>query len=159
MAHLVSYLLLVLLRILVDSNLLHDMGTLRDVRLLRTRLHLERTILKDFVAVVYGSVYNQNSFLYRGGKKLGDYLSQAGGPTRDADKGSIYLVKADGSVISKRQGSMFGSFEGQKVMPGDAIVVPEDFDKFRWTKELKDWSQIFYQFALGVAGLKVLSDL
>lgn len=109
---------------------------------------------------VFGSVYNQNAYIYRSGKRLGDYLSQAGGPTRDADKGSIYLVKADGSVISKRQGgTIFGSFDGARVMPGDAIVVPEDFDKFRWTKELKDWSQIFYQFALGVAGLKVLSDL
>ena len=109
---------------------------------------------------VYGSVYNQNAYIYKNGKHVGDYLSQAGGPTRDADKGSLYLVKADGTVISKRQGgSFFNSFNGQKVMPGDAIVVPEDFDKFRWTKELKDWSQIFYQFALGVAGLKVLGDL
>jgi protein involved in polysaccharide export with SLBB domain len=109
---------------------------------------------------VFGSVYNQNAFIFRGGKRVGDYLSQAGGPTKDADKGSIYLVKADGSVVSRRQsGTVFGSFDGQKVMPGDAIVVPEDFDKFRWTKELKDWSQIFYQFALGVAGLKVLKDL
>jgi hypothetical protein len=37
--------------------------------------------------------------------------------------------------------------------------VPETLDRFRLTKELKDWSQIFYQFALGVAGLKVLKDL
>lgn len=26
-------------------------------------------------------------------------------------------------------------------------------------RDLKNWSRIFYQFALGVAGLKVLSDL
>lgn len=109
---------------------------------------------------VYGSVYNQNAYIYRSGKRLGDYLAQAGGPTRDADRGSIYLVKADGTVISKRQSnSIFGNFDGQKIVPGDAVVVPEDFDKFSWTRELKDWTQIFYQFALGVAGLKVLKDL
>lgn len=109
---------------------------------------------------VFGAVYNQNAYIYKDGRRVGDYLAQAGGPTRDADKGSLYLVKADGTVISKRQGgSFFNGFDGQRVMPGDAIVVPEDFDKFRWTRELKDWSQIFYQFALGVAGLKVLSDL
>jgi hypothetical protein len=63
---------------------------------------------------------------------------------KDANNDSMYLVKADGSVVSKRQsGSVFGSFNGQKMMPGDAIVVPEDFDKFCWTKELRDWSQIF----------------
>jgi protein involved in polysaccharide export with SLBB domain len=109
---------------------------------------------------VFGAVYNQNAFLYKDGKRIGDYLGQAGGPTRDADKGSLYLVKADGSVVSKQQrGRFFNSFDSQKVVPGDAIVVPEELIKVSWTKELKDWSQIFYQFALGVAGLKVLSDL
>jgi len=109
---------------------------------------------------VFGAVYNQNAFLYKDGKRIGDYLGQAGGPTRDADKGSLYLLKADGSVVSKQQSSrFFNSFNGQIVVPGDAIVVPEELLKFSWTKELKDWSQIFYQFALGVAGLKVLSDL
>ena len=44
-------------------------------------------------------------------------------------------------------------------MPGDTVVVPENLDRFRLSKELKDWSKIFYQFALGVAGLKVLRDL
>lgn len=109
---------------------------------------------------VFGAVYNQNAFLYKDGKRIGDYLGQAGGPTRDADKGSLYLVKADGTVVSKQQsGRFFNSFDGQTVVPGDAIVVPEELIKVSWTKELKDWSQIFYQFALGVAGLKVLSDL
>ena len=109
---------------------------------------------------VFGAVYNQNSFLYKDNKRIGDYLGQAGGPTRTADKGSVYLIKADGSVVSRQQsGGLFNSFDGQSVVPGDAIVVPEELLKFSWTKELKDWSQIFYQFALGVAGLKVLNDL
>lgn len=109
---------------------------------------------------VFGAVYNQNAFIYREGKRVGDYLEQAGGPTRDADKGSVYLVKADGSVTSKRQsGTFFNSFNGQTVMPGDAIVVPEELVKFSWTRELKDWTQIFYQFALGAAALQVIKDL
>jgi polysaccharide biosynthesis/export protein len=109
---------------------------------------------------VFGAVYNQNAFLYKDGKRITDYLRQAGGPTREADKSSLYLIKADGSVVSKQQGGwFFNSFDGQAVVPGDAIVVPEELIKLSWTKELKDWSQIFYQFALGVAGLKVLNDL
>lgn len=111
---------------------------------------------------VVGSVYNQNAFLHRSDQRISDYLARAGGPTRGADTGSIYVVRADGAVISRRQsGGLFGlgGFEGERLMPGDTIVVPEDFQKFRWTKELKDWTQIFYQFALGVAGLKVLRDL
>jgi len=39
------------------------------------------------------------------------------------------------------------------------VVVPESLDRLNWTKELKDWTQILYQLALGVAGLKVLKDL
>ena len=109
---------------------------------------------------VFGSVYNQNAYIYKQGKQVSDYLAQAGGPTKDADKSSLYLLKADGSVISKQQGGWFGrGFNGERVNPGDSIIVPEDLDKLSWTRELKDWTQIFYQFALGVVGLKVLGDL
>ena len=109
---------------------------------------------------VVGAVYNQNAFLHRPGMKLSDYLSRAGGPTKEADSGAIYLVKADGTVVSRRQSNwLMSGFESDSLMPGDTIVVPETFDRFRLSKELKDWSQIFYQFALGVAGLKVLKDL
>jgi polysaccharide export outer membrane protein len=109
---------------------------------------------------VFGSVYNQNSYIYRQGKDVSDYLSQAGGPTKDADKSSLYLLRADGSVISKRQSGWFGrGFSGERMHPGDSIIVPEDLEKLSWTKEVKDWTQIFYQFALGVVGLKVLGQL
>lgn len=111
------------------------------------------------VAVV-GTVYNENAFIYQPDKRVSDYLGQAGGPTVDADTDSLYVIRADGSVISRRQSGswLFGSssFQGERLMPGDTIVVPEQLEKFKLSKELKDWSQIFYQFALGVAGVKVL---
>ena len=109
---------------------------------------------------VFGSVYNQNAYIYRQGKQVSDYLAQAGGPTKDADKSSLYVVRVDGSVISKQQGGWLGrGFNGERMNPGDAIIVPEDLEKLNWTKELKDWTQIFYQLSLGVVGLKVLGDL
>lgn len=109
---------------------------------------------------VIGAVYNTSAFIYRPEKRLNDYLAQAGGPTKDADSSSVYVIRADGTVNSRRQGGyLFSRFEGEQIMPGDTVVVPENLDRFRFTKELKDWSQIFYQFALGVAGLKVLKDL
>ncbi|MFA6203859.1 MAG: SLBB domain-containing protein [Gallionella sp.] len=104
---------------------------------------------------VMGMVYNQNSFLYRQGQSVGDYLGKSGGPTRDGDEDDIYLVRADGSVLSKRQGgSIFSGFAGREAMPGDTIVVGEKLEHFNFTKEIRDWTQIFYQFALGVAGGK-----
>ena len=109
---------------------------------------------------VFGSVYNQNSYIFTQGKRVSDYLSQAGGPTNDADKSSLYVLRADGSVISKQQGGWFGrGFNGERINPGDAIIVPEDLEKVSWIREFKDWTQIFYQFALGAVGLKVLGQL
>lgn len=106
---------------------------------------------------VMGMVYNENSFMYRPGKRVSDYLDHAGGPTRDADESRIYLLRADGSVLSAQSASsIFSSFSGQTLMPGDAVVVPELLDKFSLTRELKDWAQIFYQFALGVGSINLL---
>jgi polysaccharide export outer membrane protein len=108
---------------------------------------------------VIGAVYNSNAMLYRPDRRVEDYLALAGGPTKDGDTGSIYVVRADGTVISKRQSSWIVGFYGELIMPGDTIFVPEQLEKYRLTRELKDWTQIFMNFALGVAGLKVLKDL
>jgi polysaccharide export outer membrane protein len=108
---------------------------------------------------VFGAVYNPNAYVHKSGRKASDYLSRAGGPTRDADKGSIYLVRADGTVVSSRQKGWMSGIGNEAIYRGDALVVPESFDRFNFTKELKDWTQILYQLALGVVGLKVLGDL
>jgi len=110
---------------------------------------------------VMGQVYNQNTFLFNRGQTVSDYLAKAGGPTRDADKDDIYLVRADGVVLSKRQNSyLFGTvssnFNNRQVGPGDTLVIPERLDKYSLTKDLKDWSQVFYQFSLGIAAMKTL---
>jgi protein involved in polysaccharide export with SLBB domain len=105
---------------------------------------------------VFGAVYNPTSPIYKPGKRLGDYLDLAGGTTRAADTGSAYVLRADGSVYSRRHAGIFSSFDGKVLMPNDAIVVPEDYAPVSWVKELKDWSQIFYQFGLGVAAIRIL---
>ncbi len=112
---------------------------------------------KPSTVSVVGMVYNENAFIYRPNARVSDYLAKAGGPTRDADASRIYLLRADGSVSSaQNSNSIFGSFSGGEVMPGDTLVVPESLDKFALTKALKDWSEIFFQFALGVGGIKML---
>jgi protein involved in polysaccharide export with SLBB domain len=105
---------------------------------------------------VYGAVYNQTSFVWERGHRLDDYLAQAGGPTRSADRGSTYLLRANGSVVSRRQSGWLSGFGRTRLMPSDAVVVPEDYAPVSWVKELKDWSQIFYQFGLGVAAIRIL---
>jgi protein involved in polysaccharide export with SLBB domain len=111
------------------------------------------------IVSVIGSVYNEGSFVYKPDQRVADYLAQAGGPTRTADAGAVFILRADGSVISKRQsGWLMSSFGSERLMPGDAIVVPEDFERTTWIKILKDYTQILYQFGLGAAAIKVLKD-
>lgn len=106
---------------------------------------------------VYGAVFNENAFLYKPGKRVSDYLAQAGGTTRYADDGSTFVIRADGSVVSKRDtGWLFGSLNSLRPKPGDAIVVPEETERTSWIKSLKDWTQILYQFGLGAAALKTI---
>jgi protein involved in polysaccharide export with SLBB domain len=106
---------------------------------------------------VVGSVFGESSFVYKPDKRVSDYLVQAGGTTKAADQGSIYVLRADGSVKSKRQEGFFtASLESSRLNPGDAIVVPEELDRTTITRALKDISQIFYQFGLGAAAISVL---
>jgi protein involved in polysaccharide export with SLBB domain len=106
---------------------------------------------------VFGTVFNESSFVYDPSNSVDDYLQLAGGPRKQADRSSIYLLRANGAVVSARQaGFLSTSINGQKVMPGDAIVVPEDFERTTWLRDLKDWTQVFYQFGLGAAALKVI---
>jgi protein involved in polysaccharide export with SLBB domain len=85
------------------------------------------TIPKQPGAVlVIGQVYNSNALTFTPGKNAGWYLSRAGGPTKLADQGAIFIVRADGSVSSGKQGSFWsGSVLSTALGPGDTIVVPE----------------------------------
>ena len=108
---------------------------------------------------VFGTVFNESAFLYAPDKNVADYLALAGGPRKEADKRSIYVLRANGSVASSMQaGRFFGSVGNLRSMPGDAIVVPEDFTRTSWVRDLKDWTAILYQFGLGAAALKVLTE-
>jgi protein involved in polysaccharide export with SLBB domain len=76
-----------------------------------------------------GQVYNANAITFKPGKTAGWYLRQAGGPTQLANKKGIYVVRANGSVISS--GGAADLFSGgvlnAKLQAGDVLVVPEKF--------------------------------
>jgi protein involved in polysaccharide export with SLBB domain len=109
---------------------------------------------------VFGSVFNTGSYLYGEGRSLDDYLRLAGGPTKGADEGSIFVVRSNGQVVSGRQSGDRGWFNrGTKLgnlnaEPGDTIYVPEEMDKTTFIQDAKDWTQILYQLGIGIAGIK-----
>ncbi|PXW97061.1 capsule biosynthesis protein GfcC [Sphaerotilus hippei] len=111
---------------------------------------------------VFGSVFNAGAFLLEPGATIGDFLSQAGGPTRGADAGSTFVLRPNGSVLSQLQKSTFfgmvGGINGAAAEPGDTVFVPELMNKTTWVQDLKEWTQIMYQFGLGAAALTTLKN-
>jgi protein involved in polysaccharide export with SLBB domain len=107
---------------------------------------------------VMGAVLNQNAFLYRENARVGDYLHLAGGPSRDADRGHVYILRADGSVTSRDAGQpVFASgFDRLRLYPGDSIIVPEKGVGPGAMREFLSWTQMFSQFALGAAAISVI---
>ena len=112
----------------------------------------------------YGSVNNENVFIFKQGKTVGDILTSAG-MTEDAEPNQAFVLRADGSIIARRDSSGFfgGGFESVKVMPGDTVVVPAQMDReTRYNaivRGLKDWTSILSNFGLGVVSLYQLSKM
>jgi protein involved in polysaccharide export with SLBB domain len=116
--------------------------------------------MPDFVAA-FGSVNNENVFLYKPGKTVSDVIKSAG-LTEDAEPGQAFVLRADGSIVARRDRSgMFGgNFETLALMPGDTLVVPAQIDRessYNFSvRALKDWTQILSNFGLGAASFKSL---
>jgi len=111
---------------------------------------------------VFGAVNVESSSLWRPNYRVKDYLKMAG-VTADADIDNTFVIRADGSVLSRDSGNwFFGSIGGLEVMPGDSLVIPEKLDKeTRWskfTKGTREWAQIFANFGLGAAAIKTLRE-
>ncbi len=76
--------------------------------------------------IIVGQVYEANALTFTPGRNVGWYLSRAGGTTQLANKKAIFIIRADGSVTSGRQGGVWsGGALSAAVGPGDTIVVPE----------------------------------
>ncbi len=80
---------------------------------------------KPGYVMVSGQVYNPTAVSYRPGKNAKWYLSQSGGPTQLANKGAIFVVRADGSVVGAKSNLLVGESFSAVLLPGDTVVVPE----------------------------------
>ena len=112
---------------------------------------------------VLGQVYNPTSFIPVNDENAAFYLEKAGGPTRDAEESDIYIVRTDGTVLSRQQSSMFRSLFFRGLMsttmePGDTIIVPQKFERIAWMREIKDMAVILGNLALA-AGVIVAAGL
>jgi protein involved in polysaccharide export with SLBB domain len=123
----------------------------------------------DMVNVI-GEVYNSTALAFEEGKTVDYYLNMVGGPSESAEEGQIYVVKANGAVISKAQSSFFGSvnwdsdakrwtmgrsFGSVALDPGDTVIVPKKIEEYPWLRITKDITQIAYQIAVAAGVILV----
>ena len=119
---------------------------------------------------VLGQVYNPNAIVYQPALKVRDYLARAGGPTDAGDDDHIYVIKADGSVLSDQgvkdseKNRMFpllpsigGGLMEQHLEPGDTVFVPEKLIYISSLQYAKDVTSIVANSALGLATLGILA--
>jgi polysaccharide biosynthesis/export protein len=105
---------------------------------------------------VIGEVQSPTSHLFSAGLSRGDYIELSGGVTQRADKGRIYVVRADGSVVGG--GDKWFSFSGVEIEPGDTVVVPFDAERMRALPLWTAITTIIYNLAVAVAAVDSFSD-
>jgi len=118
-------------------------------------IHIPAT--RQSVSVV-GEVLVSNSHLYQKDLNLEDYVDLSGGANEYADISNIYLVKADGSIVSPTllqsgSGGFFRNSSNGALEPGDTIVVPLEVQPFSAIKATTEITQIIYQMALAAAAV------
>jgi polysaccharide export outer membrane protein len=111
---------------------------------------------KETVVTVTGQVFNPTAISAINGRSAKWYLSQAGGLTPIADKKGVFVIRADGSVVSAKNNtsSLFaGDPLSATLRPGDMVVVPEKAPKVggtNWTAIMQT-AQVASSVALAVA--------
>ena len=108
---------------------------------------------------VIGEVYYSTSHLYNVDFDVEDYISSSGGMKKSADTTNIYIIKANGSVVSKNNlnQSFFRKSAGMmNITPGDTVVVPIDTELETSSEAWVKYTSIASQFAITLASFKTL---
>jgi protein involved in polysaccharide export with SLBB domain len=99
---------------------------------------------------VFGAVYRPASFALNEARpqRVGEYIERAGGPLQAADKKGIFVVRANGAVLSHRNGALKAD-----VLPGDVIFVPVKTQAGSTWAKIRDIATTVFQLGLGAATL------
>jgi polysaccharide export outer membrane protein len=101
---------------------------------------------------VIGEVQNSTSHLYSPGFTREDYISMSGGTTHRADRGRIYVVHANGSVVST-EGNRWFERSSAPIKPGDTVVVPLDTERLPPLPFWQAVTGIIYNVAIAAAAV------
>lgn len=117
---------------------------------------------------ILGEVMVPGSLVFVPGLTAKELIKRSGGLSRQADEDSVFVVRADGSVVATAQGDTLAwdrerrrwartTLSGLKLEEGDAVIIPADVryqDSNR--RVIRDWTQIMFQVAATVGTIAVL---
>jgi protein involved in polysaccharide export with SLBB domain len=135
----------------LDGVLKSEPGSSGDI-VLRDGDRLIIPKMKQEVTVL-GEVQTNTSHFYRPSLSRDDYIGMSGGLSRKADKGRIYVVRADGSVISSESSGWFRRSSQVAMKPGDTIVVPLDTERLPALPLWQAVTQIIYNLGISAAAV------
>jgi hypothetical protein len=140
-------------RLVIDLNAVLDspVGSANDV-VMREGDRLIIPKQKQEVTVI-GEVQNNTSHFYRPDLTRDDYIGLSGGATSKADRGRIYIVRADGSVVSSENAGWFRRSGQVAMKPGDTVVVPLDTERMPALPMWQAITGILYNLAISVAAV------
>ena len=105
---------------------------------------------------VLGEVQNSTSHLFRSGLSVRDYIDLSGGLSQRADGGRLYVIRADGSVVTPRSSWLGMSRATLVIQPGDTIVAPMDVERLPPLPLWQAITSIVYNAAVALAAINSL---
>jgi protein involved in polysaccharide export with SLBB domain len=102
---------------------------------------------------ILGEVQSPTSHIYRDNLTREDYIALSGGMTQRADRKRIYVVRANGDVISGSRAGWFRKSRNLNMRPGDTIVVPLDTERINALPVWQAVTTIIYNLAVAVLAI------
>jgi protein involved in polysaccharide export with SLBB domain len=103
---------------------------------------------------VLGEVQGPTSHVYRAGSTRDDYIARSGGTTQKADRKRIYVVRANGDVVTGGRNGWFRRTQSVDMRPGDTIVVPLDTERVRGLPLWQAVTTIIYNLAVALLAVR-----
>jgi polysaccharide biosynthesis/export protein len=98
---------------------------------------------------ILGEVQSPTSHVFQAGLTRDDYIAKSGGVTQKADRKRIYVVRANGDVVSGGRSGWFRRSQSVDIRPGDTIVVPLDTERVPLLPLWQAITTIIYNLAIG----------
>jgi protein involved in polysaccharide export with SLBB domain len=103
---------------------------------------------------VLGEVQSPTSHVFESGLTRADYIAKSGGTTQKADRKHIYVVRANGDVVSGQRSGWFRRSQGLEIRPGDTVVVPMDTERVRALPLWQAVTTIIYNLAVALLAVR-----